>query len=211
MKVFKLTNSEMKTYDGFQWKLKKTFKTSGDGGLCGPGFLHSYEHPLLAIMHNSIHGDFDLNTARMFEAEADGKIKKDGQMKMGSSELTLVKEIKIPKVTITQSIAYGILCAKEVCKDEDWNLWADNWLSGKDRSEETAKAATAGWATRAAWAARVAGCAAEPAAEGAAWAAWVAAEKAASAAWAAKAWAAGWAAAAARIDLTQITEKAMEY
>jgi len=192
----------MKTYNGFQWELNKTFKTSGDGELCGPGFLHSYEHPLLAIMHNPIHGEFDLKKARLFEAVAGGKIKKDGQMKMGSSELTLVKEIKIPKVTLEQRVAYVILCAKEVCKDEGWNLWANNWLSGKDRSEETAKAAR--WA---AWAAEDAARAASAAG----------AARAARAAWAAKAagWAAraaGWAAKArTKIDLTQIAKKALEY
>jgi len=203
MRVFKLTDSEMKTYDGFQWELNKTFKTSGDGELCGPGFLHSYEHPLLAILHNPIHGYFDLNTARLFEAEADGKIKKDGQMKMGSSELTLIKEIEIPKITLEQRVAYAILCAKEVCKDEDWNFWADNWLSGKDRSEKTAKAARWAASREAASAAWVACWAAESAwTTEAARAAWAAE----AAGWAAKAASATWAAEAARtkIDLIQI-------
>jgi hypothetical protein len=33
------------------------------------------------------------------------------------------------------------LCAKKVYKGVAWNLWADKWLSGEDRSKSAAYAA----------------------------------------------------------------------
>ena len=143
MKVYKLTDENMQTHNNFQWELNKTYVTSGEGELCGPGFLHSYEHPLLAVLHNPLHADFDLDTARLFEADASGTILKDNQLKMGSSSLTLIKEIPIPVLTTEQKIKYAIYCAKEVCQNQEWNIWADKWLSGEDRSIKSAEAARA--------------------------------------------------------------------
>lgn len=40
--------------------------------------------------------------------------------------------------TLTQKVAYAILCVKEVFHDQTWNAWADRWLSGEDRSEPSA-------------------------------------------------------------------------
>jgi len=76
--------------------------------------------------------------------------------------LTTLKEIPVPLVSSTQKIALGILCAKEVYNDGawsdelvkqlnkyqtngvghpyTWNEWADRWLSGENRTKESAKA-----------------------------------------------------------------------
>jgi len=219
MKVYKLTDEKMQTYKGFQWELNKTYTTSGEGELCGPGFLHSYEHPLLAVLHNLLHADFDLDTARLFEAEASGTILKDNQLKMGSSQLTLTKEIPIPNITLEQRIKYGILCVREVCSDRDWNIWADKWLSGQDRSRSAAEAAAWSAAEAAEAAARAARSTARSAARSAARAAWSAVAAAEAAAWSAvgTAEAAAWSAAgtarsaeAADINLIQIAEKSMQ-
>ena len=57
MKGYKLTNQEMQTHNGFQWELGEWQETSGEGGLCGPGWLHYYSDPLLAVLLNPIHAD----------------------------------------------------------------------------------------------------------------------------------------------------------
>jgi len=44
----------------------------------------------------------------------------------------------LPVITIEQRIAIAILCAKVVYKDKQWNIWADKWLNGTDRSVKTA-------------------------------------------------------------------------
>ena len=43
--------------------------------------------------------------------------------------------------TLTQKVAYSIYCVKEVFPDKEWNEWANNWLSGEDRSTDAAEKA----------------------------------------------------------------------
>ena len=57
MKLYKLTDEKMQTYNGFQWVLGETHETNGEGNLCGPGWLHAYTDPLLAILLNPIHAN----------------------------------------------------------------------------------------------------------------------------------------------------------
>jgi len=83
--------------------------------------------------------------------------------------LTTRHKIDLPSLTIEQRIEIAIRCAKLVCDDPAWTTWADNWLSGKDRSEAAA-------ARAAVWAARAVAAAA----------AWAEARAAAEAAWAAE-------------------------
>jgi len=200
--IYKLTDKEMRTYNGYQWKLNEWHETSGEGGLCGPGWLHGYEHPWLAVIHNPIHAD--IVNPRLFECECRGEIEREGLLKCGVTRLRLVRELELPEITGEQRIAYGIYCAKKVYTDEKWNNWADAWLEGKDRSADSAaSAASAARAPReAAWAA--------------AWAAARAADSAAARAAREAAWAAASAAASAAactgcasIDLIECVEKAM--
>jgi len=200
---YKLTDQAMQTYNGFQWELGKTYTTSGEGKLCTKGWLHVYDSPELAAFLNPIHAD--IKDPRLFECECSGKTKDDNGLKRGYSSVTLTKELPLPVITITQRVAFGIMCAKVVCTNEKWLKWADDWLSGKDRSAAAAAAAAA--------AARAAYAAAAKAAKAAAAAAAAAAARAAAVEWAEEAaWAAAWAAAAAaeeaKIDLVAIAKKA---
>jgi hypothetical protein len=68
-------------------------------------------------------------------------VAREGDVKCGVKTLTTLEEIKLPILTTNQMIVVGILAAKEICKDAAWNMWADLWLSGEDRSKKTAKAA----------------------------------------------------------------------
>jgi len=144
---YKLTDQDMKTHNGFQWKLNKWVKTSGEGYLCHDGWLHCYDDPLLAVLHNPIHADIE--NPRLFRCEVKGKTKRKGQMKCGWSEMRLVEELEVPKITTEKRVKYAIYCALEVYKDEEFRVWAENWLSGKDRSKEAARAAAK--ATEVAW------------------------------------------------------------
>ena len=50
MKIaYKLTNSEMKTRNEFQWELGKWYETTGEGDLFSPGWLHFYNDPLVGL------------------------------------------------------------------------------------------------------------------------------------------------------------------
>ena len=232
--LYKLTDGDGKTRNGTRWGPGVSHSGTGEGGLCGPGWIHAYEHPLIAVLLNPIHSDF--KTIRLWEAEGEVGVR-DGQLKCGCATLTTIREIPLPEITTEMRVRFAILCAREASTADAaeawkaWNAWADKWLSGEDRSAAAARAAAyAAW--KAAWkaadgAARAAYDAARAAYDAAAWAAEAADAAAASAyaayraTWAA-AWAVQWAAQAAAssayratraaaccgIDLAAIAEKA---
>ena len=136
MLVYKLTNQHSQTYNNTQWGVNVTHKTNGKGELCTKGWLHFYNSPELAILMNPIHARF--SNPKMWLAEAGGKFKDDFGIKGGCTKLTTLREIPVPVITETQKIAFGILCALEVCDDKEFQKWANNWLENKDRTEKAA-------------------------------------------------------------------------
>ena len=194
---YKLTDQNLQTYEGFQWEMGKKVTTSEEEELCGPGWLHYYHHPLLAVLLNPIHAN--IKNPRMFEVEVGSTCLDDKGLKGGTTEMTLVKEISIPEVTIVNRIAFAILCAKDVYKETGWNKWADNWLNNIDRSHDAAAAAYAAADAAAAYAADAAYAYADAYAD------------AADAAYVAYTAAAAAAANAADLDLITLAEKAMTY
>jgi len=195
---YKLTNQNNKTFGDCLWGEDVTHETDGKGSLCGPGWFHAYRNPLLAVFLNPIHAN--IKEPRLWECVGEGEYLDDRGLKCGVTRLTTVREVPLPEVSATQRIAFAILRAKEVCGDSEWCVWADNWLSGTDRTSETAWAA----ADVADLVARTA-----QAASTAAWAAyWAADEEDADLA---AARAAREVALAADIDLVCIAKRAMEY
>lgn len=190
IKLYKLTDSCGKTRNDTQWGPGVSHSGTGEGGLCGPGWVHAYEHPLIAVLVNPIHAN--IQNPRLWEAEGEVGLR-DGQLKCGCKTLTTLREIPLPEITTEMWIRFAILCTKEASTAADaackaWNAWADKWLSGEDRSA----AAAAKAAAAAAKAAYDATGAARAAYDAAAWAA-EAAEAAAASAYAA--YRASWAAA----------------
>ena len=185
MIVYKLTDQNLQTHGGYQWEPGVARETDGEGNLCGPGWLHYYHDPLLAVLLNPIHADIE--GPILWEAEAEGLHRDDNGLKGGCTRLTLIRQIDPPQITTEQRIRFGILCAKAVCDSPEWNAWADRWLDGSDRSVETAweawaaAVATADAAADAA-AAEAAARAARAVAQATAWAAWEAARTAEAAA-----------------------------
>jgi hypothetical protein len=87
---------------------------------------------------NPIHAGFD--NPRLWEAE--GEVgKRTGQLKCGCRSLITVREIGTPTITTKHRIRFAILCAKKVCADSQWNVWADAWLDGTNRSVEASRKA----------------------------------------------------------------------
>ncbi len=204
MKRYKLTTRELTTHNGFQWEIGKEVKTDGSGDLCSKVWLHCYTSPLLAVLLNPIHAN--ISNPRIWSVFAGGDRKEDKGLKEGFTRMKLVKEIELPKISINQKIAFAILCSIEVYKDESYNKWANNWLTGLDRTSKSAYAAYAtDYATDYA-ADNAADNAADYAADYAADNAAYAADNAAYAAYAADN-----AAYAADINFISIAKKAMKY
>ena len=224
IKLYKLTDRYGQTWGGTQWGPGVSHSGTGALWLCGPGWIHAYEHPLVAVLLNPIHANF--KNPRLWEAEGEVGLR-DGPLKCGCKTLTTVREIPLPAITTEIRVRFAIMCAKEVCACLSWEAWADRWLSGEDRTQAAADRARASaaeaWSAAAAyeradaWAASSAAWAATRASAWSsawsdAWAARSAARAAEAAAWAAEA-AARAAEAAARevghgIDFFGIAEKA---
>jgi hypothetical protein len=223
MKAFKLTDHKGQTHGQTQWGPGATHSGTGKGDLCGPGWIHFYDGPLLAVFLNPVHAAFP--SPRLWECRVSGKILEDHGLKFGAQTLTTLREIPVPEVTLEHRVRFAIFCALEVCEDSQFRGWVDRWLDGSDRSPEAATKALAGaaaeWVT--VWsglqqAARAR--AAESAAESAEWAARAAeseesAERAAAVAAAVAARAAEraaeWSAMAGQsIDMKAIARKAIQ-
>jgi hypothetical protein len=166
----KLTDKHGRTYNNTQWGPGVTHTASGEGGLCGPGWIHLYEHPLLAAFLNLIHAGF--KEPILWSVKVAGKSKNDHGLKLGYTSVTTVRKIKLPQPTTTQRVAFGILCALELPQHGQFVKWATAWLDGKDRDRGSAKRLASGTARSAARSAAVAAAAGAVWACGAGSAAW---------------------------------------
>lgn len=136
MKLYKLTDLHMRTRAKREliWKIGESRSAIGQGTVIGTdAVIRVYEHPLIAVLMNPIHEDFDPATMRLFVAEGEIAVRQS-QLQCGVRALQLVEEIPVPILTLEQRIKFALLSHKEVCDDPNWNAWADDWLSGKDRS-----------------------------------------------------------------------------
>jgi len=134
---YKLTDQDLKTFNDFQWEVGKEYEISGIGELCSDGWLHYYHHPLLAILMNPIHAD--IKNPRLWEVEANGDHLDDKGLKGGCTKMKLVKELPLPEISLNQKISFGILCSLEVYKEESYVKWANDWLSGRNRTASAAR------------------------------------------------------------------------
>jgi hypothetical protein len=143
---YKLTDSEKMTVNNTLWGENVTHKATGSQtqDLCSDGWIHFYCNPLIAVLMNPSHANF--KNPIMWEGIASGAIKHES-LKSGCESFTTIRQIPLPNITTTQRVAFGILCALEVCKDAEFVSWADSWLSGKDRNSSYIDRATSYAAT----------------------------------------------------------------
>src|ERR1700689_411919 len=178
-KLWKLTDQNHQTRNATQWGEGVEHTADGEGGLCGPGWLHAYESKELATLLNPIHANIEQPV--LWEAEGDVG-KRDRGLKVGCTILRTVQIVSLVEYTTTQRVAFGILCAKEVYEEKSFQVWATGWLSNQNRSSAVAADAAAVAARAARDAARAGVYAATVAADAARAAATVAADAAADAA-----------------------------
>ena len=127
-------------------------RLDGYGPLCTRHWYHAYSSPLLAVLLDPIHGDFGEGRRcyRVKVNEADvGDL--DSGLKFGFKTGLVLDEVPLPEVTLVQKIAFGILCSLESPQPGKYFYWAPDWLSGKNRSCESAEAVRES-AARTAWA-----------------------------------------------------------
>ena len=157
---YKLTDQDYCTNSGMKWGEGVSHTAKGKGReLCTGDVIHYYTHPLLAVIFNPIHAGIDKPVLWTFRGRS---VAFDGT-KGGVKKGTTLKRIPLPVVTTEQRVRFAILCALEVCKDSQFKKWAEDWLSGKDRTESAAwlAAALAAWSAARSSAGSAAGSSAE--------------------------------------------------
>lgn len=138
MKAYKLTDENGKTNGNTQWGENVTHTATGTGTqLCSDGFIHYHTDPVLAVLLNPIHANFQ--SPILWECEVSGDCINE-PLKSGSKTVTTIRQIPMPVITETQKIAFAILCAQQICKDIKWNSLANNWLRNIDRTRDAASA-----------------------------------------------------------------------
>ena len=154
----------MRTQNDTLWGegIKHTAIGSGTT-LCTDDVIHAYRHPLLASMFNPIHADF--KKPILWECETSEPVVDDG-LKIGVKTCKTLRQIPLPEISTNARVRFAILCALKIYNEPYFTAWAEDWLSGKDRSKWAAKRASK-WAAESAtqWAAERAGRASK-------WAAW---------------------------------------
>jgi hypothetical protein len=182
--LYKLVDENWNTRNEMEWAIGQTNRAIGPGSaLCTRGVLRAYTHPLLAVLMNPIHSNFKHPV--LLEVVSGEVVAHDG-IEVGAKDMTSARILPLPEVTTEQRVRYAIYCALSVRTDPGFAAWADNWLSGADRSPGAAGAAwEAAIRAEARAEARAAGAAWDAAIRAEARAAWEAAASAAEAAWAA--------------------------
>ena len=141
---YKLTDADGYTRQGKKgetyWEHGTSRETDGSGNLGSAGWTHVYTDPLLAVLLDPIHSDYG-DKSKLIEVIVSGEHKNSHGLNEGWTVVKYSRRKNKPAVTITHRITFAILCAKKVNNDEKWNVWADSWLSGKDRTTEAAAAA----------------------------------------------------------------------
>ncbi len=113
-------------------KFKQAIGSSKDPLAKYSGPIHT--SPLVAALTHPDSVDGDHN--KMFEVNR-WKVNVDAS---NPEAYTVVKEVAVPTVTLGQKVAFAVAAVREIYHDTDFVKWADGWLSGKDRSADSAKA-----------------------------------------------------------------------
>lgn len=141
--AYKLTDTSYKTRASYPncltWGENVTHTVAGSNpDLCSDSWIHFYVHPFLASIMNIRHAN--IKQPVLWECLVDGQVKHE-LLKSGCKQLTTIRVVQMPEYSLTSKIAFAILIVKQICKNPQWNKWADDWLSGVDRSKNAAYAA----------------------------------------------------------------------
>lgn len=141
--AYKLVDQEGFTRRGFpgetQWlPVGSVVHPVGEGTeACGPGVLHAYATPEIGVLMNPVHADISNPRCLRVGIVGDGEWESDGMKRWTTSSLTILDEIKVPKLHPEDLAAWAIVMAPHSSIRE----WAIGWLSGEDRTCRSAKIA----------------------------------------------------------------------
>jgi hypothetical protein len=103
--------------------------------------FHYYSSPHLAVMMNPAHGCYDLKTAQLWSCKVEDA-QTDGT-KSKARRLRLIERVELPRMTLEQRIYCAIQCmllSGWMWRGRaEWVRWAEGWISGADRTRESAR------------------------------------------------------------------------
>ena len=138
-KMYKLVTQEYTTHGGMKWEIGKTNKATHEGiEMCSNQVLHCYKTPEQAVLFNPVH--VNIQNPILLEISCSDIVANDG-LKYACKEQTPVREVVLPKLTTNQVVAIAIKLACLVYESSEFIVWANNWLSGRDRTARAADAA----------------------------------------------------------------------
>ncbi len=133
--LYKLTDANGRTRGATPWGTGVTHRDPDVHELRHDLLIYAYMHPLLAAMFHPHHEDLD--NPVLWVSEGDVAFSDHG-CRVWCRSLTTLQKIPLPIVTTEQHVRFGILCARQVYTEPAWGRWSDLWLSGADRSQESA-------------------------------------------------------------------------
>lgn len=142
MILYKLTDAKGQTRGETQWGVNITHIAKDPDclpRLCTGTIIHAYRTPIMAVLMNTVHACF--LQPRLWEAE--GEVAVDDGTKVGCRELTTLKEISLPRMTIEERIEIAVRCAMAIFKGRQFTEWANRWLDRTDRTTPAARDAAA--------------------------------------------------------------------
>ena len=142
---YKLVSQTYTTQNATLWRDAHgkwlTVSASGEGsGLCTPGVIHFYDHPVLAVLFNPLHAEID--NPRLLKIRTSRPVAHDG-LKGGCKSACAVAELQVPPISRAQLIEFAIRVALHVYEEPTFRKWAHGWLTRRDRSSAAASAAHA--------------------------------------------------------------------
>lgn len=140
---YKLTDKNGNTKNNTHWEVGTTHEATGDlsQGLCSDAYIHVYDDPLIAVIMNSRHAHIIEPILWRCEVSGDSLVE---SLKSGYRVVTMLERVELPVLSNEQLIAFAILCSLKVYRAKHYVKWAEDWLSGKDRSRGSAVAAYTG-------------------------------------------------------------------
>jgi len=135
MKLYKLVS---RLYSGAiyhtEWQFGVAAKELSSWPICSRTWYYGYIHPLLAAFFRLAHvPSYDTLL------EGEGKIGYIDAAKVGMTVFTPEREVPLPVITIEQFVEIGIRVSLLLPQSNAYREWAEDWLSGKDRTVKTAR------------------------------------------------------------------------
>ena len=133
MTRYLLTNAEHETWRGSRVSLgRSVISSKSEDSVIDRNTEELGDSPLVAVMLNPWHAQIDHQ--KMLELEI-GEIE---AIHDNRCIYMTVRETGVPSVTTDQKIVFALMALQEVYQNPVFNEWADGWISGSDRSAESA-------------------------------------------------------------------------